>query len=216
MVALRPVAATLTHLTGETHVSNTSFQRFGAATLAAIAIAGLVSGCGSKKASNAASAVPASAAAGASAAATGSAAAAVASAAASAPTDATVKATGGGKFCQQIAGAINSSAVQAAVASGPAGLKQEAQRFQALESEVVKSAPSSLKADITTVFGAVSQFYAALAKANYDYTKVDPTSLTSMSAPAVVAAEARLDAYTKNTCGIDTGISGSAPAAGSS
>jgi hypothetical protein len=193
-------------------VSSRPFHRLGAASLAAVAIAGLMSGCSSKKttaASSAAAPSSAAAAAGASVAAaagaSGAAASAIASAVAAVPSPTKVKATGGGTFCKEVANAANSAGLQAAVASGPAGIKEEAQRTQALEAQILKEAPSSLKPDITTLFGATNAFYAALAKANYDYTKVDPSALTVMSTPAVTAAEAHLEAYTKTVCGIDTG-----------
>lgn len=193
-------------------MSSTPFHRLGAATLAAVAIAGLISGCSAKK-STAASSTAAPSSAAAAAGGSGAAASAIASAAAAAPSPTKVKATGGGTFCKQIANAVNSAALQAAVASGPAGIKEEAQRTQALEAQILKEAPSSLKADIGTVFGATNTFFAALAKANYDYTKVDPSALTAMSSPAVQTAEEHLNTYTKTVCGIDTG-GGAAASAG--
>ncbi len=56
-----------------------------------------------------------------------------------------------------------------------------------------------------TLFGALDQFYAALAKANYDFTKIDPSVEATLETPAVKAATDHVDAYIKNTCGIDTG-----------
>jgi hypothetical protein len=200
-------------------VSTRSLQRVGTAGLAVLTMVGLLSGCSAKKKTAASStAAPSSAAAAAGSAAaaaagaSGAAASAIASAAASVPSPTKVKATGGGKFCQQVANATNTQLAQAAIASGPAGLKEEAQRVQALEAQILQEAPSSLKADIATVFGATNTFYAALAKANYDYTKVDPTALTAMSTPAVQAAEAHLETYTKTVCGIDTGGASAAAA----
>ena len=56
-----------------------------------------------------------------------------------------------------------------------------------------------------TLFGAIDQFYGALAKVNYDFTKVDPSIEAPLETPAVQKAETDVDAYLKNTCGIDTG-----------
>jgi len=57
------------------------------------------------------------------------------------------------------------------------------------------------------VFDAADQFYSALAKANYDFTKVDPSMLAALETPAVKTAEQHVTDYMKNTCGIDTGAS---------
>ena len=56
-----------------------------------------------------------------------------------------------------------------------------------------------------TLFGALDQFYAALQKANYDFTKIDPSVEAPLETPAVQQAEQNVDAYMKNTCGIDIG-----------
>jgi hypothetical protein len=203
----------LIHLFGETLVSRTtSFQRFGTAGLAALAMVGLLTGCSSKKtaASTTGSTAPAAAAAtsGAAAAAASPAAAspAAASPTAALPSPSKVVATGGGKFCQQVAAEVNDSvAKDAASGTGVDSIKASVQEFQSIESSVLKSAPSAIKPDLVTLFGALDQFYGALAKSNYDFTKIDPSVEAPLEAPAVQKAEQNVDAYLKNTCGIDTG-----------
>jgi hypothetical protein len=222
MVARRPVAGSI-HLFGETLVSKTtSFQRLGTAGLAALALVGLLSGCNSKKAATAATssaASPSSAASAASAAApaaTSAAAVAAASPTASLPSPSKVVATGGGKFCQQVAAEVNNSVAKEAAsgnsADAAASIKQSIQEFNAIEGSILKSAPNAIKPDLTTLFGAVGQFYAALAKVNYDFTKVDPSVEAPLETPAVQQAETNVDNYLKNTCGIDTGAAGAASA----
>jgi len=75
-------------------------QRLGTAGLAALTVVGLLSGCSGKKKSASASTAAGSSA---------------ASAAAVPPTETASKvvATGGGKFCHQIANSLNSPALQA-------------------------------------------------------------------------------------------------------
>ena len=194
----------------------TSFQRLGTAGLAALAVVGLLSGCASKKKTAATSSVATTASASAAAsagapAATSPAATSPAAAPATAalPSPSKVVATGGGKFCQQVASEVNNSVAQQATststADAVASIKQSVQQFQSIEGSVLKSAPSSIKPDMVTLFGAIDQFYSALAKDNYDFSKIDPSVEAPLETPAVQKAEANVDAYLKNTCGIDTG-----------
>jgi hypothetical protein len=173
---------------------------------------GLLAGCSSKKtaASTTASTTAASTAS-AAAAATSAAGPAAASPTAASPTVALpspskVVATGGGKFCQQVAAEVNDSvAKDAASGTGVDSIKASVQEFQAIESSVLKSAPGAIKPDLVTLFGALDQFYSALAKNNYDFTKIDPSVEAPLETPAVQKAEQNVDAYLKTTCGIDTG-----------
>jgi hypothetical protein len=190
-------------------VSKTSVYRIGAVGVAALAIAGLLSGCSAKAKTTKTAASATSSAAASSAAASGSSAPAPDKATASA-----VKATGGGKFCQQVADSVNNKALQAAATgTGADSIKTSVLAFHSLEGSVLKSAPGALKPDLVTLFGALDQFYAGLAKANYDFTKVDPSVEAPLETPAVKAAEQRVDAYMKDTCGIDTGGGQSDPSA---
>jgi hypothetical protein len=135
-------------------------------------------------------------------------AAASASASTASPSDtpSAVVATGGGKFCQQVAATINNAALKAAATgTGPQSIQASVQEFKSIEGSVLKSAPGTLKPDLITLFGALDQFYTALAKVNYDFTKVDPSVEAPLLTPEVKAAEQRVDDYMKNTCGIDTG-----------
>jgi hypothetical protein len=179
----------------------TSFQRLGTAGLAALAVVGLLSGCAAKKKAAATSTAATSAAA-----APASTAAAATSATAALPSPSKVVATGGGKFCQQVAAEVNNNVAKAAATgTGVASIKQSVQAFQSIEGSVLKQAPNAIKPDLVTLFGAIDQFYAALAKANYDYTKINPSVLAPLQTAAVVQAEQNVTAYMKNTCGIDTG-----------
>jgi hypothetical protein len=188
----RPIAGTSIHLHGETHVSTRSFQRLGIAGLAALTVVGLLSGCAAKKKTASAS----------------TAAASNSSAAAALPSDTPSKvvATGGGKFCQQVADSVNNNvAKEAASGTGVDSIKASVQSFKSLEGSVLKSAPGAIKPDLVTLFGALDQFYSALAAANYDFTKIDPSVEAPLETPAVQAAEQHVDAYMQNTCGIDVG-----------
>jgi len=197
----------LIHLSGETLVSRTtSLQRLGTAGLAALAIVGLLAGCSSKKtvATSTGSTPPAAAA-------TSAAGPAAASPTVALPSK--VVATGGGKFCQQVAAEVNNSVAQAATSgTGIDSIKASVQEYQSIKAGVLSSAPGAIKGDLVTLFGALDQFYAALAKVNYDFTKVDPSVEAPLEAPAVQQAEQNVNAYLKNTCGIDTGAGNAASA----
>jgi hypothetical protein len=178
-------------------VSTRTLQRVGTAALAALTVVGLMSGCAAKKKTASASTAPVS-----------SSASASASAAAALPSDTPSKvvATGGGKFCQQVASEVNSNvAKEAATGTGVDSIKTSVQDFKSLEGSVLKSAPGAIRPDLVTLFGALDQFYAALAAANYDFTKINPSVEAPLEAPAVQAAEQRVESYLKTTCGIDTG-----------
>ena len=87
----------------------------------------------------------------------------------------------------------------------PTTIKQDVQQEQALESQILKAAPNAIKPDLVTIFGATDKLYAALAAANYDYSKLDAASVDSLETPQVTTAEQNITSYMKNTCGIDIG-----------
>ncbi|HEY0870722.1 MAG TPA: hypothetical protein VGD55_10020, partial [Acidothermaceae bacterium] len=169
-------------------MSTRSFQRLGVAGLAALTVVGLLSGCAAKKKTASASTAAAS------------------TAAAATDTSSKVVATGGGKFCQQVADSVNNNVAKEAATGGSSdSLKTSVQNFKSIEGSVLKSAPGAIKPDLVTLFGALDQFYSALAADNYDFTKIDPSVEAPLETPAVQAAEKNVDDYMKNTCGIDIG-----------
>jgi hypothetical protein len=174
-------------------VSTRTFQRVGTAALAALTVVGLMSGCAAKKKTASASVAS-------------SATAAASTAAAASDTSSKVVATGGGKFCQQIADSVNNNAAkEAASGTGADSIKASVQEFKSIEGSVLKSAPGAIKPDLVTLFGALDHYYSALAAANYDFTKIDPSTGAVLQAPAVVTAEQNVETYMKTTCGIDLG-----------
>jgi hypothetical protein len=138
---------------------------------------------------------------------TDTAAPAVDSAAAAAP----VKATGGGKFCTELASAMNTTPT----AAEAAGTDPKAQILaaRAASDKLVSSAPGAIKSDVQLLVKASNAMYDALAKVNYDYSKLTPADTASLSAPDVAAAEQHLQDYVKGTCGIDLTDGASAPVA---
>jgi len=76
--------------------------------------------------------------------------------------------------------------------------------------QAIEAAPSAIKADLQTLDAASSKFYAALATANFDMTKLPPDATAGFSAPELQAASTRVLAYVKDHCGIDLGGAGTA------
>ncbi len=121
-------------------------------------------------------------------------------------TPSTVKASGGGDFCKLVAASYNSGIAQGPQTdTSPAGMKKRYQDAQALSRQAIDVAPSAIRGDLQTLDAASSKFYAALATANYDMTKLPHDATAGFSAPEVQAASTRLLAYVKDHCGIDLG-----------
>jgi hypothetical protein len=127
--------------------------------------------------------------------------------AAAAPTKVTAK--GGGDFCKQLADSLNDTKNVSAKAftGNPADLKTLVDQAKARIPEIVATAPSAIKDDVKTLITATTSYYDALSAAGYDFKKLDPTKLTSFTAPQVVQASQRVDAYIQSHCGIDIGAS---------
>jgi hypothetical protein len=124
-----------------------------------------------------------------------------------------VKATGGGAFCKAIAASMNAQSLHPGLASGDDAKAQiEAARSQ--EHQALSIAPSALKPDLQVLVAASDAMFNALAKANYDYSKLTAADMVDFSSAKVTAAEAHLTTYLKDTCGIDLGAGASAAAAG--
>jgi len=121
-----------------------------------------------------------------------------------------VKATGGGKFCTELASAMNSSAASAEqTGTDP---KTQILAARAATNKIVGDAPGAIKSDVLLLVKASNAMYDALAKVDYDYSKLTAADTADLSAPDVAAAEQRLQTYVKGTCGIDLTGGGAAAA----
>ena len=177
-------------------------QRRSMAALAVVAITATACG-GSGNGSSAA----ATSAAGTSAASTASSAAPATSSAAAGTTappaagTTKVKATGGGTFCKTLAAAINNPSAFTG-SSTPAKVKSTIAEAIKQSQAALAKAPSTIKPDVSVLLAASEKLYQALAKNDYDITKLRPADVTALSSPALAAAEAHVAAYVKDTCGI--------------
>ncbi len=111
-------------------------------------------------------------------------------------------ATGGGDFCKAIAAGLGrptpSGVTPAQMGAQLAVIRKEAEQAASL-------APASLKADVSQLMAASLAVWDALAKVNYDYSRLKAADLSALSSPGVAAAEQRLTAYMTNTCGLTVG-----------
>jgi len=121
----------------------------------------------------------------------------------------TVKATKGGDFCKQIAGTYNEALKFTGANTGsPDQLRQELEKSLKDGADVIDNAPSEVKADLQVIQNGVKKFADALAKVNYDPTKLGPDAtkvLEDFNTPQFQQAATHSQEYVKTHCGIDLG-----------
>lgn len=110
-----------------------------------------------------------------------------------------VTAKGGGDFCTLIASAFNS---EKSASTDTASVKAQIDKAQGQEKQALDLAPASIKADVTVLFDASNATYGALAKVDYDYSKLTASDMAPLETAEVAAAEKRLKAYTTDVCKI--------------
>jgi imidazolonepropionase-like amidohydrolase len=73
--------------------------------------------------------------------------------------------------------------------------------------DAVKVAPSEIKADVKVIANAYGPFIEAMAKANFDFTKVNPQdpAFADIQKPEVAEAAQRIEAWGKAHCGASAG-----------
>jgi hypothetical protein len=77
--------------------------------------------------------------------------------------------------------------------------------YQQLDSEVTQIlavTPSVIKADMRTVTGVLKQLSSAMAKVNYDPSKLDQSAVSALTGSDVQAASNRIGAYAQQVCGV--------------
>ena len=69
--------------------------------------------------------------------------------------------------------------------------------------DAVKVAPSEIKADVKLIADAYVPFIEAMAKANFDFTKLNPQdpAFANLQKPEIAAASQRIEAWSKANCG---------------
>ncbi len=85
--------------------------------------------------------------------------------------------------------------------STPAQVRQFATELGSAIQQAVAVAPTEIKADVTLVAAAATDYLAGLQRAGYDLNRVPPEALQKFQAPDVQAATQRLQVYGQTVCG---------------
>jgi hypothetical protein len=109
---------------------------------------------------------------------------------------------GGDAYCglaAKYSGLENSFAAGADAAS----LRSSLEKAKDALDDAVKVAPSEIKADVKVIADAYGPFIDAMAKANFDFTKLNPQdpAFAEIQKPEVAAAAQRIEAWGKAHCG---------------
>jgi hypothetical protein len=119
----------------------------------------------------------------------------------------TVKATGGGDYCTQIADGLNSARTRAGTAStvpaSPAAVRAKIETSRKQYRDSLNSAPTEIKPDLEVFYAASTALYDSLARVGYDYAKLTPADYRAYSTPKLQAASTHVFGYIKDHCGID-------------
>lgn len=75
-------------------------------------------------------------------------------------------------------------------------------QFKQAVAAALAVAPGEIKADLRLVSDAFLKYVTVLEKANYDFTKISPDDLKSLTDPKVQSAAQRLTKYGSDKCGI--------------
>lgn len=121
----------------------------------------------------------------------------------------TVKATKGGNFCKQVAATYNEAAALSKTLTGtPDDLRRTLEKSLKDGQDAIDDAPSEVKSDLQVIQNGVKSFTDALAKVDYDASRLGPDALGVLGAlntPEFQQAATRSGAYVKDHCGIDLG-----------
>jgi hypothetical protein len=81
-------------------------------------------------------------------------------------------------------------------------LKKQFENLGPALQQAADKAPSEIKGDFTTFINAFKPYLQALADANYDFTKIQPSSVSGLESPAVQAASDHIEQYFTQVCHI--------------
>ncbi len=81
-------------------------------------------------------------------------------------------------------------------------LKSSYQQLDKIAAQFIAIAPSAIKADAQTLIDGLKKLESALAAVNYDFSKIDPSTLATLQDPSFAAAAEHISAYDKQVCGL--------------
>jgi hypothetical protein len=83
-----------------------------------------------------------------------------------------------------------------------ADLKKDFENLGPTLQHAADAAPKAIKSDFLVFINAFEPYLKALADANYDFTKIKPTSVSGLQSPAVQAASEHIQQYFTQVCHI--------------
>jgi hypothetical protein len=113
----------------------------------------------------------------------------------------TFSGAGSGQFCQLVATYSDRVSGLSRATSTPAQVRQLSNELGSAIQQAVAVAPAEIKADVSLVAAAATDFLAGLQRAGYDLNKLPQESLQKFQAPDVQAATQRLTTYGQSVCG---------------
>jgi len=127
----------------------------------------------------------------------------------------TVKATKGGDFCKQVASTYNETAALSKNLTGTAdSIRQNLATALKDGQAAIDNAPAEVKPDLQIIQDAVKSFTDALAKVDYDASRLGADLLGAVSAfntPQFQQATVRSQTYVSEKCGIQFAPTTSTP-----
>ncbi len=121
-----------------------------------------------------------------------------------APADATAptfSGAGSAEFCGLVNTYTDRLTGLSRATSMPVQVRQFATELGPAIQQAVAVAPAEIKADVTLVAAAATDYLAGLQRAGYDLNRVPPEALQKFQAPDVQAATQRLQVYGQTVCG---------------
>jgi hypothetical protein len=112
-----------------------------------------------------------------------------------------ISSAGSGNFCALARSSQNAFSRNPTTFSA-AALKQEYENLGPDLAKAEAAAPPAIKPDFATFIQAFTPYINALKAANYDFTKINFSSLTQLDSAAVKAASAHITAYFSQVCHI--------------
>jgi hypothetical protein len=83
-------------------------------------------------------------------------------------------------------------------------LKKQYENLGPALQQAADAAPSAIKGDLETFINAFAPYLQALSDANYDFTKIDASSVAGLQSPSVQAASDHIQQYFTQVCHITT------------
>jgi len=127
----------------------------------------------------------------------------------------TVKATKGGDFCRKVASTYNEAAALSKNLTGtPDNIRQNLDTALKDGQATIDDAPAEIKPDLQIIQDAVKSFTDALAKVDYDASRLGTDivgAVSSFNTPQFQQATARSQTYVAEKCGIDIAPTTSTP-----